>query len=266
MNRMTHLIIAGIFCLIAIAPIIPIVNADTGFEIDSVTIDAYETKCYSFELAENDGLYGRFRINYGDEIYFFIVDQNGHQEILSGKEASTGYLEKVYQRNNGEWHEWRFIAPHSSTWYVYYSKALFAPVSGETVCIEGYVKQDTDAPWLIVSLPEGNLTGTITITVQAGDEGFPISGISLYIDGVREKQYSLQDKMQISTKIAWDTSGYDEGEHSLTIQVWDQLGHSSSHSETVVVQHAEFPIVTIVIIVAAFALVGLVCLLIRRDD
>ena len=119
------------------------VRANTGYDVD-VKVDSGEVKYYSFDLAEGNGLYGRFRINYGQQIHFFIVDQDGHQAIESGTAASTAYLEKTYDRNNGSWYSWRFIATHNSTWYVYFSKAFGAPVTAETVSLEGYVRQDTD--------------------------------------------------------------------------------------------------------------------------
>jgi hypothetical protein len=261
MNRVAIsriVVIVAILCLACPLSLAKGVKADAGYEIDSIRIEAGETKVYSFVLSEGDGLYGSFRINYGEQIYFFIVDQDGHDEIRSGTSASTGYLEKTYARNDGKWYDWRFIAPHQSTWYVYYSKAYFAPVSGETVSIEGYAKQDTDSPTLWVNIPEGNLTGSVTITVQARDEGFPISGLNLYVDGARVKQFSFQDNKQISTQITWDTSGYEEGEHSVTTQVWDQLGHAASYSEIVTVQHADLPVAGFVIV--AVFLVGILCL------
>lgn len=240
------------------------VTAGPRDSIDSERIDLGESYFHPFSLKEGEGIFGEFRILYGEQVYFFIVDENGHEDIQSFREASTGYLENTYERKNGTWHEWRFIAPHESTWYVYFSKAWLAPVSAETVCIEGFIERDTEAPFVIFEIPAGNLTGVVTLRVTAIDNGFPIKGTSIYVDGNLDSSYSFEeDSKSWEFNLNWDTSGYENGEHLLEVRVWDDVDNVGSYQQVVFIKHSEFnPAIFLFPIVG---LIGLLCIFFSRS-
>jgi hypothetical protein len=211
--------------------------ADTGEDFTSYRIDPGEYYFVPLELNQGEGLYSRFHITYGEGIYFFIVDQDGHDDIMGGGQAQTGYEENIYYADDGKWYYVSFIALHSSTWYVWFSKVSGAPLAGSSATIEGHVRKDTDGPLILdFVVPEGNISRTIEVQYHVRDLGFPIVKVSLYanetivvsVDDPPQEHYT--NGFDVSGVLIWDTRLQDSGRFVLKVVAIDGLGHVGTSS------------------------------------
>lgn len=198
----------------------------------------------SFELDGGMALYARFHITYGPGIYFFIVDQDGHDDIMAGTPASTVYREDTYSADDGQWYYVEFQVPHQSTWHVWWSKYSGAPSSDQAATIEGHVRIDIEGPEIIeFGANKMNLSGSTEIKFDLIDRGYPISRIGVFANDTQLLSIDEPDYdhyitgFRVSGSIAWDTAKWEDGTYVLRIVAWDSLGHRSESIQTVYVKN-----------------------------
>jgi hypothetical protein len=167
---------------------------------------------YAYRL-EDTALYGSFDVLTSSGIDFFICDQSNFDLWTGGHTAS------VYQKHPSVGSaDWAFIVPHSDTWYMMYDNTdtLFYQAH-----VTGTHRIDTTAPTVNLNLDDGSTySGTVTITASASDEGFGVYSLILYIDGVlTDTEYAS------SLSYSWDTTRFQDSEHTIRIRAEDGAGH-----------------------------------------
>ncbi|MHA1907513.1 MAG: hypothetical protein ACW98Y_09490 [Candidatus Thorarchaeota archaeon] len=243
------------------------VRADTGYNINE-TIAPYTYQYWQFSLQQGDGIYSHFRITSGNDVYFFITDQEGHNDVQATGETSRVYKSHTFQVEGGIQHYWNYTIPQADTWYVYFSKALWAPVDALEVTVVGVIREDTDPPITSIQVNNANnLTGSVIIVFSAVDSGFPISSISLYIDNEIEATSFNNNQvngLSYSDTFEWDTRTTSNGVHEVKIDAWDALNHRQTSVFHVNVNNPELliGIEVILIVVVLFAALSL-CMLSR---
>lgn len=212
------------------------VKADSGEDIESLRIDPGEYHNVSLHLAQGEVLYARFRITNGEGIYFFIVDQDSQDEIMAGREALTRHNEQTYPAQEARWNLVIFIAPHDSTWYVWFSKVSGDPFADSAATIEGHVRRDIDGPVILeTNIPDGILTGSIEVSFRVRDAGFFIDMVELLANDTVVATSTVLDFSQTHDingfeaegVLLWDTTRNENSVYVLKVVAYDVWHHVS---------------------------------------
>jgi hypothetical protein len=230
-------------------------------------------KVVSFQLGNREAIYTRFHITYGPGIYFFIVDQDGYDDIMAGREASTRYEENTYESEDGQWYYVGFEAPHDSTWYVWWSKASGAPYSGSAATIEGHARKDTSPPQILsFNVPNGPLSGAVLIEYEVRDLGFPISRIDLLVNGSvvvtnnDPENNHFTTGFEVEDAFRWNSNTIENGNYTISIRAQDAIGHQGeSAPKQLSIENSILSGLSISIIVAFAGFMLILLLLIRHS-
>jgi hypothetical protein len=151
------------------------VAADPGESFTYMTVNPDEDYTVNFTLAAGGCIYARCRIIYGVGIHFFLVDQEGQNNLTSGHAPQAVYNETTFLANNSQWGYVSFRAPYNSTWYAWFPKATGVPLADTPVTIEGYIREDTDGPSIEeFSFPIIGRSDVIEFQYSVSDQGHPI--------------------------------------------------------------------------------------------
>ena len=111
---------------------------------------------------------------------------------------------------------------------------------------------DTTAPTVSLNLVDGSTySGAVTITASAGDEGFGVSSLQLYIDGVL-----THTEYDSSLTYNWKTGSFKDGQHTIRIRAEDAAGHISNAAVDVAVSNLPGKLVPIVAAIIIICVVG----------
>ena len=135
-----------VVCFMVLATSAELVSATEVYNEDDYSIPAYEVRYFSVYLAEGAGMAGWFRINNGDGIRFFIVDEFGHNEIQSTGSTTTACKVGHYPMAEGNWYYWNFVAPDTDTWHIYFSNAFGTAYAGAGDELDIIIRTNTEAP------------------------------------------------------------------------------------------------------------------------
>ncbi|TFG34523.1 hypothetical protein EU527_03100 [Candidatus Thorarchaeota archaeon] len=155
----------------------------TAIEIhneNDFVVDAYSARYLSVALNEGEAMAGWLRINNGDGIHFFIVDQFAHDEIQNSGATNPNNAHEIhnYPRIEEGWYYWNFEAPDSDTWYVYFSNAVSTAYAGIQDELDIIIKTDTEAPSLVsMTTLQGPLTGEVSIEFEVLDDCYPVERV-----------------------------------------------------------------------------------------
>ena len=140
------------------------------------------------------GYYGSFEVTSGNDIDFFICDEENYNLWVNGQSASVYLL----QQRIGSY-SWSFRIPHTDTWHFIYSNE-YSIVTSKHVVGDQYI--DHTPPTINSNLYSGiNVDGLKSITAEISDAHFSVQEVNLRIDGVIvHKEYDS------SFSYSWDTS------------------------------------------------------------
>ena len=258
-------------CFMVLATSTELVSATEVYNEDDYSVPAYEVRHFSAYLGEGAGMAGWFRINNGDGVHFFIVDEFGHNEIQSTGKATTAYKVNNYPRAEGNWYYWNFIAPDTDTWYVYFSNAIGTAYAGVGDELDIIIRTDTEAPSIQTSTVLISVHGTVEIGFTATDDCFPVEKVELHVDGVL-----IDTKINPNTVSGYVFSGTFEwrsfeghnGNYTVSLRANDTLGKAGNYVFPGQVEVAngwfDYPVNWIILFVGAviiiFALVYYFCI------
>jgi len=228
----TRLLFMGVICILIIVSI-PLRNAAATdeYDLNDYTISAYSASYFTVTLSEGDGMAGWFRINDGDGIHFFIVDEFGHNEVQSSGSATTAYKIMNCPQNQGNWYYWNFIAPDADTWYIYFSNAFGTSYAGVADELDILIRSDTEAPWLqtFTSLPN-SVSRDVTLDFKCVDDCFPVEKVEFYVDGSlidTRTNPNLETGYVFEESFIWHTFNWVNGNHTIYLRSYDTLGKMS---------------------------------------
>jgi FlaG/FlaF family flagellin (archaellin) len=167
----------------------------------------------SWDLHDNDGVYGDFSST-GNDISFFLVNSANYDKWYNGETFS-------YYRGSQDVYSgsFTFKIPYDDTWYFIFSNRD-AILSTSSVTFDLYM--DRTAPTFSVDLSTGSTYSDIkVIHVSANDAKFSVSSIKLYIDSWLEKT-----DYDGSMTYNWDTKEYSNAQHTIRVTVSDDVGNS----------------------------------------
>jgi hypothetical protein len=248
------------------------VNATEVFNENDYPVPAYEVRHFSVYLAEDAGMAGWFRINNGDGIHFFIVDEFGHSEVQSTGSATTAYKVTNYPRAEGNWYYWNFIAPDTDTWYVYFSNALGTAYAGVSDELDIIIRTDTEAPSIQTSSVLNSVHGPVAIDFTATDDCFPVEKVELYVDNVlidTKTNPNTETGYIFSGTFEWRSYEWDDGNHTVFLRAYDTLGKAENYhfpGQVVVANDwLDYPVnQTILFAAMAIVIVAIVCFVCTR--
>jgi hypothetical protein len=222
---------------------------DPNYPFD-IFVNALSYYSYYGEQVMDTAMYGSFTSSIG--IDFFICDQENF-DLWTGSQASTAYEIS----NNVGSKDWTFIAPYTDTWYVVFDNTD----NFNQAHVVGTNRYDVTAPTVSWNLAEGHTySGTIDISVTASDEGFGVDGIQLYIDSTLV-EFAFTDTLTFS----WETNGWNDGEHTVRVEVSDELNHVRTREVDVIVSNIPSWLVPVVVIgIGTPVIIGVVFVLYRK--
>jgi len=99
--------------------------------------------------------------------------------------------------------------------------------------VSGYAQKDTSPPQVsIINLKNGQVvSGTVKIQVKATDN-VGVTKVKYYIDGKK-----VGENTKSPYEYSWDTTKYDNGNHTIQVKAYDKAGNVGSASMIVNVQN-----------------------------
>jgi hypothetical protein len=242
------------------------VDATTEYDEDDYVVPAYSTRNFAVYLGEDEGMAGWFRINNGDGIHFFIVDEFGHDEVQSTGSATTAYNIENYARSEGRWYYWNFVAPDTDTWHIYFSNAISTTYAGIEDEIDIIIRSDTEAPQLESMTPLPRLlTGEVTIDFKVVDDCFPVEKVEVYIGNeLLETKINpnLETGYVFEGSFTWSTYNWDNDNYTLYLRAYDTLGKMSAQLGVVEVEVVngwlDYPSNRIILMFCILGFIGLI--------
>ncbi|MHA1137067.1 MAG: hypothetical protein ACTSSE_11330 [Candidatus Thorarchaeota archaeon] len=205
-------------------------------------VPAYSARYFSVYLNENEAMAGWLRINNGDGIHFFIVDQFAHDEVQSQGYTSDDNAHEIhnYPRVEEGWYYWNFEAPDSDTWYVYFSNSAGTDYAGIQDELDIVIKTDTEAPSLVsMTTLQGPQTGAVTIEFEVLDDCYPVEKVELYVDDVLTDTITnseLDYRENFEGSFVWNTYNWENGSYTVYLKAYDTLGKASGQLGVVEVE------------------------------
>lgn len=245
-------------CFMVLATSAELVSATEVYNEDDYSVPAYEVRHFSAYLVEGAGMAGWFRINNGDGVHFFIVDEFGHNEVQSTGSATTAYKVKDYPRAEGNWYYWNFVAPDTDTWYVYFSNALGTAYAGVSDELDIIIRTDTEAPSIQTSTVLISVHGPVVIGFTATDDCFPVEKVELYIDGVlidtKINPNTVTGYVFLGT-FEWRSYEWDNGNYTVSLKAYDALGKAGNYvfpgQVEVANDYLDYPVNWIILLIGA---------------
>ncbi len=233
MGGAIRLTVVGIILTsIILSGIITESDATTMYNETDYAVNAYTYAFFAVDLQSGEGMGGWFRITVGDGIYFFIVNQEGHDEIQESGTASNPQLESDYISDDGRWYYWNFITPTTDTWYVYFSKAWGTTFAGIDGTLDIIIRKDTEPPVVHAQNLPNSVSGDIVIEYQAVDDCFPVEKVEFYVDfELIETDYNpnTDSGYIFDGQFTWHTTNWENGNYTISFRAYDTLNHASVH-------------------------------------
>jgi hypothetical protein len=217
-------------------------SASEVYNENDYVVPAYSAKYFSVDLGENEAMAGWFRINNGDGIHFFIVDQFAHEEVQSQGYTSPENAYKIhdYPRAEEGWYYWNFEAPDSDTWYVYFSNSAGTAYAGIQDEIDIVIRTDTESPSLVsMTTLHGLQKGDVTLEFEVLDDCYPVEKVELYIDDVLTDTVTnteLDYRATFEGSFVWHTYNWENGNYTVYLKAYDTLGKASGQLGAVEVE------------------------------
>jgi len=134
-----------------------------------------------------------------------------------------------------------FVRAQQDGFWDYTSEDVFLSKDRELV-IPRLKERSEDVPYIEFTTLKKNdqkVAGETKVGIDAGDEQ-GISSVELFIDGKRVANWNFADHpTQTYLDYAWDTTNYDDGEHTLKVQVFDAEGNFGEAERTVEVDNED---------------------------
>ncbi len=180
-------------------------------------------------VRENDGTYGSFTVDPGQDIDFFVVDEAGYNTIQHGGTATP--LKNWGSDLKGTV-DFTYRAPAVDK--LYFCLSNWDSVL-TTVHVAGYFANDQTPPELdIVSPSAGQVVrGSIMVEASAHDAHFDVAELRIYVDDVLKKSLTYTTAIRYS----WDTTRVADGAHRVTFYVADNVNNDMSVTRTVTVDN-----------------------------
>ncbi len=189
------------------------------------TISAGSYWSLSWDRSQGDGVYGDFDVTSGNDVDFFICDEEEYEKWTNGESASVYHLQ---EKTGG--YSFEFRIPYSDKWYFVFSNT-YSLITAKIV--QGSLCRDLTPPSIDMNLDSGaTYSGIKEITATITEQTFEIGSVTLYIDG-SQKDYETDGSFSYS----WDTEGYSDGSHTIKLVASDNVGNSDYHEIIVYVSN-----------------------------
>ncbi|MFW9890531.1 MAG: hypothetical protein ACFFER_20345 [Candidatus Thorarchaeota archaeon] len=223
--------LAGLLVLLFVFSHIAIhVTGTTLYSESSVIVQESQSIFRAANLSAGQGIAGWLEIVSGDGVDFFIVDSIGHNETQTSGFPTVVYKEADFPSSeSNEWYYWNFTAPHSDTWYVYFSNTVSISHSNEDE-LQILINSETEPPVISLRSISGGAPGVFIISFVATDDCFPIERVDLYVEGVLHNTVyndNNYDGVSFESAIEFNSTGYDSGMHTLVLRAYDSFGKES---------------------------------------